>query len=190
MRTLVALAATTIFAALLALHYQFETHRSEAKIYVQKQEWPGVKPQARHAEFLDRGPRTHPPTSWPIRDLLFVSYLQVAARRIATTRARGTLRGTAGPRGAAAKCSRPRARSRRRRRARRRRRSAPRRSRAGPRSARGKSATSTRATSSGAAARRAARRARARARGDLPVSTQYTLRFPNPGPGPHPPTSA
>ena len=35
MRTLVAL-ATTIFAALLALHYQFETHRSEAKIYVQK----------------------------------------------------------------------------------------------------------------------------------------------------------
>ena len=92
MRTLVALAATTIFAALLALHYQFETHRSEAKIYVQKQEWPGVKPQARHAEFLDRGPRTHPPTSWPIRDLLFVSYLQVAARRIATARARGTAR--------------------------------------------------------------------------------------------------
>ena len=36
MRTLVALAATTIFAALLAVHYQFETHRSEAKIYVQK----------------------------------------------------------------------------------------------------------------------------------------------------------
>ena len=99
MRTLVALAATTIFAALLALHYQFETHRSEAKIYVQKQEWPGVKPQARHAEFLDRGPRTHPPTSWPIRDLLFVSYLQVAARRIATTRARARDRGTARRRG-------------------------------------------------------------------------------------------
>ena len=67
---------------------------------------PGINPAVPYAGFLARGPGTHPPTSWPIRDLRFVSYLQVAARRIATTRACGT----AGPRGAAAaaKCSRPR----------------------------------------------------------------------------------
>lgn len=54
------------------------------------QEPPGIKAAVPYVGFLARGPGTHPPTSWPIRDLLFVSYLQVAARRIATTRARGT----------------------------------------------------------------------------------------------------
>ena len=123
--------------------------------YASGQERLEIKVGVPHDRFLDRGPGTHPPTSWPIRDLRFVSCLQVAARRIATTRARGT----AGPRGAAAKCSRPRVCCA---------------ARAGVgaatgarahRGASGKSATSTRATTSGAAARRAARRARARARG-------------------------
>ena len=58
---------------------------------------------ARHDGFLGRSPGTHPPTSRPIRDLLFVSYSSCRSP-IATTRARGT----AGPRDAAAKCSRPR----------------------------------------------------------------------------------
>ena len=167
------------------------------------QEPPGIKPQARHDGFLARGPVTHPPTSWPINELRSSSSCRQVASMMLPTLAKSphTARGCArdcgvtrprrrtsnGPRR-----PRTRARSRRRkRRRRRRRRSAPRRSRAGPRSARRKRPSSTRATTSGAAARRAARRARARARArDLPVSTQYTLRFPNPGPGPHPPTSA
>ena len=86
-----------------ALNYFYSMHIKSHKVtflqYCTGKRRLGIKPQARHVGFLDRGPGTHPPISWPIRGLLFVSYLQVAARRIATTRARGT----AGPRGAAAK---------------------------------------------------------------------------------------
>ena len=78
-----------------ALNYFYSMHIKSHKVtflqYCTGKRRLGIKPQARHVGFLDRGPGTHPPTSWPIRDLLFVSYLQVAARRIATTRARGNV---------------------------------------------------------------------------------------------------
>ena len=101
---------------------------------------------------------THPPPGQSGTSFSLVTFKLPLAE--SPQRARAGPRTSNGPRR-----PRTRARSRRiKRRRRRRRRSAPRRSRAGPRSARRKRPSSTRATTSGAAARRAARRAPARAR--------------------------